>query len=96
MNQTKFLLPESEIPTHWYNVVADMPNKPAPVLGPDGQPISPDALSAIFVDSLIEQEVSAERWIPIPEPVREIYRLWRPAPLFRAHRLEAELGTPAR
>ncbi|ACO75527.1 TrpB-like pyridoxal phosphate-dependent enzyme [Laribacter hongkongensis] len=96
MNQTKFLLPESEIPTHWYNVVADMPNKPAPVLGPDGQPISPDALSAIFVDSLIEQEVSTERWIPIPEPVREIYRLWRPAPLFRAHRLEAELGTPAR
>ncbi|MCG9026247.1 TrpB-like pyridoxal phosphate-dependent enzyme [Laribacter hongkongensis] len=96
MNQTKFLLPESEIPTHWYNVVADMPSKPAPVLGPDGQPISPDALSAIFVDSLIEQEVSAERWIPIPEPVREIYRLWRPAPLFRAHRLEAELGTPAR
>ncbi|MCG9095566.1 TrpB-like pyridoxal phosphate-dependent enzyme [Laribacter hongkongensis] len=96
MNQTKFLLPESEIPTHWYNVVADMPNKPAPVLGPDGQPISPDALSAIFVDSLIEQEVSTERWIPIPEAVREIYRLWRPAPLFRAHRLEAELGTPAR
>ena len=96
MNQTKFLLPESEIPTHWYNVVADMPNKPAPVLGPDGQPISPDALSAIFVDSLIEQEVSAERWIPIPQPVREIYRLWRPSPLVRAARLEAMLGTPAR
>lgn len=96
MADTKILLDESEIPTHWYNVVADMPNKPAPVLGPDGKPIGPDALAAIFPMALIEQEVSAERWIPIPDPVREIYRLWRPAPLFRAHRLEQALGTPAR
>ncbi|MFA7632358.1 MAG: TrpB-like pyridoxal phosphate-dependent enzyme [Thiohalomonadaceae bacterium] len=96
MPQTKILLDEHEIPTHWYNIVADLPNAPAPVLGPDGQPITPDALSAIFPMSLIEQEVSSERWIQIPDKVREIYRLWRPAPMFRAHRLEAMLGTPAK
>ncbi|WP_022654613.1 TrpB-like pyridoxal phosphate-dependent enzyme [Aquaspirillum serpens] len=96
MPQTKFLLPESDIPTHWYNIVADMPNAPAPVLGPDGQPIGPDALSVIFPDNIIEQEISTERWIPIPEEVREIYQQWRPSPLFRAHRLEQALGTPAR
>ncbi|HFC53455.1 MAG TPA: TrpB-like pyridoxal phosphate-dependent enzyme [Gammaproteobacteria bacterium] len=96
MPQTKILLDENEIPSHWYNVVADMPNPPAPPLGPDGKPVGPDALAAIFPEALIEQEVSAERWIPIPEPVREIYRLWRPAPLYRAHRLEEALGTPAR
>ncbi len=94
--QTKIPLDENEIPTHWYNVVADMPNAPAPVLGPDGQPIGPDALGAIFPHALIEQEVSAQRWIPIPDEVREIYRLWRPTPLYRAHRLERVLGTPAR
>lgn len=96
MTQTKILLNESDIPTHWYNVVADMPNRPAPVLGPDGKSISPDALSAIFPMSLIEQEVSDQRWIKIPEPVREIYRLWRPSPMMRALRLEAALGTPAK
>jgi len=93
---TKILLDESEIPTHWYNVVADMPNPPPPPLGPDGRPIGPEALAAIFPEALIEQEMSAERWIPIPEPVREIYRLWRPSPLYRAHRLEEALGTPAK
>jgi tryptophan synthase beta chain len=96
MPQTKFLLDERDIPTHWYNVVADMPNRPAPPLGPDGKPIGPEALAAIFPMSLIEQEVSAERWIPIPEPVREAWRLYRPSPLVRAHRLEAALGTPAK
>ena len=96
MAATKVLLDESEIPTEWYNVVADMPNPPAPPLGSDGKPIGPAALSAIFPGRLIEQEVSRERWIPIPEPVREIYRLWRPSPLYRAHRLEEALGTPAR
>jgi len=96
MPQTKFLLDERDIPTHWYNVVADMPNPPAPPLGPDGQPIGPEALTAIFPMSLIEQEVSAERWIPIPEPVREAWRLYRPSPLMRAHRLEQLLGTPAK
>jgi tryptophan synthase beta chain len=93
---TKILLSENEIPTHWYNVVADMPNPPTPPLGPDGKPISPDALTAIFPMALIEQEVSAERWIKIPDEVREVFRLWRPSPLFRAHRLEQALGTPCK
>ena len=93
---TKIMLPEAEIPTHWYNVVADMPNPPAPPLGPDGNPIGPDALAAIFPEELIGQEMSAERWIPIPEEVRDIYKMWRPSPLVRAHRLEEALGTPAR
>jgi len=96
MDTTKILLDESEIPKQWYNVVADMPNPPAPPLGPDGQPIGPDALSAIFPNALIEQEVSGERWIDIPEEVRRIYGMWRPSPLYRARGLEAALGTPAR
>jgi tryptophan synthase beta chain len=96
MTDTKILLDEADIPTHWYNVIADMPRPPKPPLGPDGNPVGPEALAAIFPMSLIEQEVSAERWIPIPESVREAYRMWRPSPLFRAHRLEAALGTPAR
>jgi len=96
MPQTKFILQESDIPTHWYNVMADMPNPPAPVLGPDGNPIGPESLAPLFPETLIAQEMSGERWIPIPEPVREAYRMYRPSPLFRAHRLEAELGTPAK
>lgn len=96
MSETRILLEESEIPSQWYNVVADMPNPPVPPLGPDGKPIGPEALTAIFPDALIEQEVSTERWIDIPEAVREIYTLWRPSPLYRAHRLEKALGTPAR
>jgi tryptophan synthase beta chain len=94
--QTKILLGEEELPTHWYNVVADMPNPPYPPLDPEGNPAGPDALQAIFPDELIEQEVSAERWIPIPEEVRDVLRLWRPSPLYRAHRLERALGTPAK
>ncbi len=93
---TKILLDERDIPTHWYNVIADMPNPPAPPLGPDGKPVGPEALGAIFPPALIEQEVSADRWIPIPDPVREAWRLWRPSPLYRAHRLEQALGTPAK
>jgi tryptophan synthase beta chain len=93
---TKILLPEDEIPTHWYNVVADMPTPPDPYLGPDGNPVPPEAMAAIFPMSLIEQEVGGERWVPIPEAVREVLRLWRPSPLYRAHRLEAALKTPAR
>jgi len=96
VSNTKIFLDESDIPKQWYNVVADMPNPPTPPLGPDGQPIGPEALAAIFPMALIEQEVSAQRWIDIPEPVREIYRLWRPSPLYRAHRLEQMLGTPAK
>ncbi len=94
--QTKILLDESEIPTHWYNVVADLPNRPAPPLGPDGNPIDPQALLAIFPPAIVEQEVSAERWIKIPDEVRKALQLWRPSPLFRAHRLEEALGTSAK
>ena len=94
--KTKILLKEADMPTHWYNVMADMPNPPAPPLGPDGNPVTPDALGAIFPQALIEQEMSPERWIPIPEEVREVLRLWRPSPLYRARRLEQALGTPAR
>lgn len=96
MTDTKILLDEHEIPTHWYNVVPDMPNPPVPPLGPDGKPLGPEALGAIFPPGIIEQEVSAQRWIPIPQAVREIYRLWRPSPLYRARRLEEDLGTPAK
>lgn len=93
---TKILLPESEMPTHWYNVIADMPNPPAPYLGPDGNPVPPEAMLAIFPEALVMQEVSGERWIEIPEPVREALRMWRPSPLYRAHRLERALNTPAK
>lgn len=96
MKQTKIILPESEIPTQWYNVAADLKTPPAPPLGPDGTPINPAALQAIFCDPIIEQEISTQRWIDIPEPVREIYQQWRPSPMFRAHRLEEALGTPAK
>ena len=92
----KVILDESEMPTHWYNVVADMPNPPAPPLGPDGKPVGPEQMLQIFSMPILEQEMSAERWIPIPEPVREVYRLWRPSPLCRAERLEKILGTPAK
>ena len=94
--QTKILLPESELPTHWYNVLADMPNKPAPYLGPDGNPVTPDAMTRIFPEALVMQEMTTERWVEIPEPVREALRVWRPSPLYRAHRLEKALGTPAK
>jgi tryptophan synthase beta chain len=96
MSQVKILLDEAEIPANWYNVVADMPKAPAPLLGGDGKPVNPESLAAIFPPAIIEQEISRERWIPIPEPVREIYRQWRPTPMFRARRLEAALGTPAK
>jgi len=94
--KTKILLKEADMPTHWYNVMADMPNPPAPPLDPEGNPVGPEALSAIFPEELIKQEMSAERWIPIPDEVREVLRLWRPSPLYRARRLEKALNTPAR
>jgi pyridoxal-phosphate dependent TrpB-like enzyme len=96
MTVTRVMLDENEIPTHWYNVVADMPNPPSPPLGPDGNPVGPEKLLAIFPGALLEQEMSRERWIAIPEEVREVFKMWRPTPLMRAHRLEQALGTPAR
>ena len=96
MENIRVQLDESEIPTHWYNVVADMPNPPAPPLGPDGKPVAPEKMMEIFPAALLEQEMSAERWNAIPEEVRDIYRLWRPSPLCRATRLEKALGTPAK
>ena len=96
MDSLRFTLAQNDIPTHWYNVVADMPNPPAPPLGPDGQPVPAEKMAAIFPPAILEQEMSSERWIEIPEPVREIYRLWRPSPLIRARRLEEALGTPAK
>ncbi len=93
---TKILLEENEIPTHWYNVVADLPSAPLPPLGPDGNPVGPEQMLAIFPGNLLEQEMSAERWIAIPEEIRDVYRIWRPTPMFRAHRLERALGTPAK
>jgi tryptophan synthase beta chain len=92
----KYLLPESEIPTHWVNLLPDLPGEPAPPLHPaTTEPLGPDDLAPIFPMRLIEQEVSAEPEIEIPEEVREIYKLWRPTPLYRARRLERELDTPA-
>jgi tryptophan synthase beta chain len=94
---TKFLLSDQQIPTHWYNVIPDLPGPLAPVIHPGTlQPIRPEDLAPIFPPSIVEQELSPDRWIPIPDPVREIYKLWRPTPLFRARRLELALGTPAR
>ncbi|MDJ0929400.1 MAG: TrpB-like pyridoxal-phosphate dependent enzyme, partial [Gammaproteobacteria bacterium] len=92
----RILLPEAELPTHWYNAVADLPSPPPPPVGPDGKPVGLDALAAIFPMGLIEQEVSGERWIEIPEEVRDMLRIWRPTPLVRAHRLEKALDTPAK
>ena len=96
MTPLRINLEQEDIPTHWYNVVADMPNAPLPPLGPDGNPATPEQMSAIFPMAILEQEMSAERWIPIPQEVREVYRLWRPSPLVRAIRLEQMLGTPAK
>jgi tryptophan synthase beta chain len=95
-NETKILLAESEIPTHWTNLMPDLPGAPAPPLRPDTlEPAGPDDLSPIFPMGLIQQEVSAEPEIEIPDEVRDIYKLWRPTPLLRARRLERALDTPA-
>ena len=95
--QTKYLLSEDQMPRVWYNIQADLP-KPAPAVLHPGtlQPVGPDDLAPLFPMELIMQEVSQEREIEIPEPVRDVFRLWRPAPLYRARRLEKALGTPAR
>jgi tryptophan synthase beta chain len=96
-DSVKYLLDETRIPKHWYNLMADLPSPPPPVLHPGTkQPVGPDDLAPLFPMALIGQEVSTEREIEIPGPVREIYKQWRPSPLFRARRLEKALGTPAK
>jgi tryptophan synthase beta chain len=92
----KVFLDEKDIPRQWYNLAADLPTPLQPPLGPDGNPISPDMLAPVFPMNLVEQEVSQERWIDIPEPILDILYRWRPSPLYRAKYLEETLGTPAR
>lgn len=96
-DQVKYQLDETHIPTSWYNIQADLPVPVPPTLHPGtGQPATAEDLSVIFPDALIEQEVTTERDIPIPGPVRDLYKIWRPAPMFRARRLEKALDTPAK
>ncbi|MDI6871681.1 MAG: TrpB-like pyridoxal phosphate-dependent enzyme [Bacillota bacterium] len=93
----KVILPDSELPRHWYNALADLPSPLEPVLSPATlQPVTAEELGRIFPPALLEQEMSTERFIPIPDPVREAYLAFRPTPLYRARRLEESLGTPAR
>jgi tryptophan synthase beta chain len=95
-DQHKILLDESEMPTRWYNVIPDLPSPPPPPLHPaTHQPVGPEDLAPLFPMDLILQEVSQESYIDIPDEVLDVYRLWRPSPLYRAHRLEQALGTPA-
>lgn len=96
MEATRIELTAADIPTHWYNIVADMPTPPSPPLGADGKPATPEQMGAIFPEAILAQEMSNQRWIEIPQEVREVYRLWRPSPLVRAVRLEQALGTPAK
>src|SRR6185312_2340967 len=96
-DDTKIQLSESEMPRRWYNIVPDLPSPPPPVLHPGTlQPVGPGDLAPLFPMALIEQEVTAERYIDIPDEVLDVYRLWRPSPLYRAHRLEKALDTPAK
>src|SRR5213083_2893200 len=96
-DRTKFVLDEKDIPTKWYNIQADFKTPAPPVLHPGTkQPIGPADLAPLFPMELIKQEVSQQRWIEIPDEIRDVYRLWRPSPLYRARRLEKALGTPAR
>ncbi|MCO5317900.1 MAG: TrpB-like pyridoxal phosphate-dependent enzyme [Microthrixaceae bacterium] len=96
-DKSRYILTDEEIPTSWYNIVPDLPSPPPPPLHPaTHEPIGPDDLAPLFPMDLIAQEVSTERYIPIPDEVLDVYRLWRATPLHRARRLEKELGTPAR
>ncbi|MGH3355716.1 MAG: TrpB-like pyridoxal phosphate-dependent enzyme [Nocardioidaceae bacterium] len=95
--QHKVLLDESEMPTRWYNLIPDLPAPPPPPLHPATmEPVGPDDLAPLFPPDLIAQEVTSERYVDIPPEVQDVYRLWRPSPLYRAHRLEKRLGTPAK
>ncbi|MEV6648333.1 TrpB-like pyridoxal phosphate-dependent enzyme [Amycolatopsis sp. NPDC051371] len=95
--KTKYILDEDDLPTQWYNVIPDLPEPPPPPLHPGTrEPVGPEDLAPLFPQALIAQEVTTDRYVDIPEEVREVYRLWRPSPLYRARRLEKALGTPAR
>lgn len=97
MSLTKVLLDENELPDRWYNILPDLKTPLEPPLNPaTHEPVGPESLASIFPEALIRQEVSDERFIQIPEEIRDIYRLWRPSPLYRAWRLEAALKTPAK
>jgi tryptophan synthase beta chain len=97
MKNKKFLLTEKELPTHYYNIVADMPNKPLPPLDPETkQPLNPERLLPLFAEELIKQEVTQEKFVEIPEEVRDVYLKWRPTPMYRAYELEKALDTPAK
>lgn len=97
MQRRKITLEETEIPTHWYNIVSDMTNKPLPPLHPGtGQPIGPEALAPLFPMELIKQEVTSDKWVEIPDEVRDLYSIWRPTPMFRAFGLEKALGTKSK
>jgi len=96
-DRNRYVLEEAHMPRQWYNIAADLPTPPAPPLHPaTGKPLGPDDLAPLFPMAIIQQEVSTERWIDIPEPVQDVFRLWRPSPLYRARRLEKALGTPAK
>ncbi|MEL7339288.1 MAG: TrpB-like pyridoxal phosphate-dependent enzyme, partial [Bacteroidota bacterium] len=97
MQTRKIVLTEDQVPEYWYNIVADMTNKPLPPLHPGThEPIGPDALAPLFPMELIKQEVTDEKWVPIPDAVRDVYTMWRPTPLYRARGLEKALDTPAK
>ena len=97
MDTIKYTLSESEIPKFWYNIAADLPEPLPPVMHPGtGQPVGPDDLAPLFPMEIIMQEVSIERYVEIPQPVRDILQQWRPSPLYRARRLEKALDTPLR
>ena len=96
INATKILLDETKIPKAWFNIIPVLPSPPAPPLHPGTQqPVGPADLGPLFCDTILQQEMSAEALIEVPGPVRDIYRLWRPTPLYRARRLEKALDTPA-
>ena len=97
METKKFVLPESEMPKAWYNIVADMPNKPLPALDPrTKKPVTAEAMNRIFGEELVKQEMSTERYIEIPDEVQDLYKIWRPTPVVRARNLEKLLDTPAK
>ncbi|MFI3303554.1 MAG: TrpB-like pyridoxal phosphate-dependent enzyme [Rikenellaceae bacterium] len=97
MKRKKFMLDESQMPTHWYNIMADMPNKPLPPLNPaTKEPVTKEMMCAIFAEELMNQEMSTERYIEIPDEVQDVYKIWRSTPLVRAYALEKALGTPAK